>query len=100
MLKGKPLDQRVMPERVHPPMTALTSPVGLCGVPHTAAKGKLIDEVSGDQMAGVEIGDSAICLGIEGVNDCAEGCRTELVVALCVRAEIDRVRVGIAEIER
>ena len=41
----------------------------------------------------------AIEFGIEGIDDRAEGCRTELVIALCVRAKIDRLRESVAEVE-
>jgi hypothetical protein len=35
-------------------------------------EGKLIDEVSGEEMADVEVGDGAKTLGIEAVGDVAE----------------------------
>ena len=56
MLKGNPLDQRVMPESVQPPMMALIDALRFRSITHTAAEGKLINKIAGDEVTCVEIG--------------------------------------------
>ncbi len=69
-------------------------------------EGQLDDPVTVDEVACVKVGDTAVVLGMEGVDDFGERSATvigtravQLTGAFCVRAQIDGIRERIGEIE-